>query len=79
MFIIVLIVCVYREVRLKKKRKRLLQEPQWAKEMDERSDEKIQDKIKLEMDEEKDAIAGIDDEIQGDSSESKVNRIVCTG
>lgn len=57
---------------MKKKRKRLLQEPQWAKEMDERSDEKIQDKIKLELDEEKDAIAGIDDEIQGDSSELKV-------
>lgn len=58
---------------MKKKRKRLLQEPQWAKEIDERSDEKTQDKIKLEMDEEKDTMAGIDDEIQGDSSESKVN------
>ncbi|XP_024880512.1 lethal(3)malignant brain tumor-like protein 3 isoform X2 [Temnothorax curvispinosus] len=60
-----------KEVRMKKKRKRLLQEPQWPKEMDERSDEKTHDKIKLEMDEEKDAIAGMDDEIQGDSSESK--------
>ncbi|XP_039307528.1 lethal(3)malignant brain tumor-like protein 3 isoform X3 [Solenopsis invicta] len=56
-----------KEVRMKKKRKRLLQEPQWSKEIDERSD----DKIKLEMDEEKDTMAGIDDEIQGDSSESK--------
>ncbi|XP_011698405.1 PREDICTED: lethal(3)malignant brain tumor-like protein 3 isoform X3 [Wasmannia auropunctata] len=60
-----------KEVRMKKKRKRLLQEPQWSKEMDERSDEKPHDKIKLEIDEEKDAMAGIDDEIQGDSSESK--------
>jgi len=58
---------------MKKKRKRLLQEPQWSKEIDERSDEKTHDKIKLEMDEEKDTMAGIDDEIQGDSSESKVN------
>lgn len=60
---------------MKKKRKRLLQEPQWSKEMDERSDEKISDKIKMEIDEEKDTIAGIDDEIQGDSSESKVKRM----
>lgn len=60
---------------MKKKRKRLLQEPQWSKEIDDRSDEKIHDKIKLELDEEKDAMAGIDDEIQGDSSESKVNRM----
>lgn len=58
---------------MRKKRKRLLQEPQWSKEMDERSDEKTHDKIKLEIDDEKDAMAGIDDEIQGDSSESKVN------
>lgn len=57
---------------MKKKRKRLLQEPQWSKEIDERSDEKINDKIKLEIDDEKDAMAGMDDEIQGDSSESKV-------
>ncbi|KAL6266334.1 hypothetical protein P5V15_003189 [Pogonomyrmex californicus] len=60
-----------KEVRMKKKRKRLLQEPQWSKDMDERSDEKTHDKIKLEMDEEKDVLASIDDEIQGDSSESK--------
>lgn len=60
---------------MKKKRKRLLQEAQWSKEIDERSDEKTHDKIKLEVDEEKDTIAGIDDEIQGDSSESKVNRM----
>jgi len=60
---------------MKKKRKRLLQEQQWSKEMDERSDDKTHDKIKLEMDEEKDAMTGIDDEIQGDSSESKVNRM----
>lgn len=57
---------------MKKKRKRLLQEPQWSKEIDERSDEKLNDKIKLEIDDEKDAMAGIDDEMQGDSSESKV-------
>lgn len=38
--------------------------------MDEKSDEK--DKAKSETDEEKDTIAGIDDESQGDSSESKV-------
>ncbi|XP_028049018.1 LOW QUALITY PROTEIN: lethal(3)malignant brain tumor-like protein 1 [Monomorium pharaonis] len=60
-----------KEVRMKKKRKRLLQEPQWSKEIDERSDEKAHDKIKLEMDEEKDSMTGMDDEIQGDSSESK--------
>lgn len=52
---------------MKKKRKRLLQEPQWSKEIDERSDDK-NDKIKLEIDDEKDAM---DDEMQ-DSSESKV-------
>lgn len=55
---------------MKKKRKRLLQEPQWSKDMDEKSDEKI-DKIKSETDEEKDPLS-IDDESQGDSSESKV-------
>lgn len=57
---------------MKKKRKRLLQEAQWLKEMDEKSDEKTQDKAKSETDEEKDTIVGIDDESQGDSSESKV-------
>lgn len=65
--------CVYRDVRVKKKRKRLLQEAQWTKEMDEKSDEKTQDKAKSDTDEEKDTI-GIDDESQGDSSESKVKR-----
>jgi len=58
---------------VKKKRKRLLQEAQWSKEIDEKSDEKTQDKTKSETDEEKDAIVGIDDESQGDPSESKVN------
>lgn len=57
---------------MKKKRKRLLQEPQWSKDMDEKSDEKTQDKVKSETDEEKDTIVGIDDESQGDSPESKV-------
>ncbi|KAL0105487.1 hypothetical protein PUN28_016865 [Cardiocondyla obscurior] len=60
-----------KEVRMKKKRKRLLQEQQWSKEIDERSDEKMHDKIKLDMDEEKDTLVGIDDESQGDSLESK--------
>jgi hypothetical protein len=64
---------MYRDVRVKKKRKRLLQEAQWSKEIDEKPDEKTQDKIKSETDEEKDAIVGIDDESQGDPSESKVN------
>lgn len=59
-----------KDVRVKKKRKRLLQEAQWTKEMDEKSDEKTQDKAKSDTDEEKDTI-GIDDESQGDSSESK--------
>lgn len=63
----------YREIRVKKKRKRLLQqEPQWSKDMDDKSDEKTQDKAKSETDEEKYAIVGIDEESQGDSSESKV-------
>ncbi|KMQ94309.1 lethal malignant brain tumor-like 3 protein [Lasius niger] len=60
-----------KEIRVKKKRKRLLQEPQWSKDMDEKSDEKTQDKAKSETDEEKDTIVGIDDESQGDSPESK--------
>lgn len=60
-----------REVR-KKKRKRLL-EPQWSKEIDEKSDDKTQDKAKSETDEEKDTMASIvDEESQGDSLESKV-------
>ncbi|XP_020278016.1 lethal(3)malignant brain tumor-like protein 3 isoform X2 [Pseudomyrmex gracilis] len=59
-----------KEVR-KKKRKRLL-EPQWSKEIDEKSDDKTQDKAKSETDEEKDTMASIvDEESQGDSSESK--------
>lgn len=63
-------VYLHRDLRAKKKRKRLLQEQQWSKEMDDKSDEK--DKAKSETDEEKD-IASIDDESQGDSSESKVS------
>ncbi|XP_012227520.1 lethal(3)malignant brain tumor-like protein 3 isoform X2 [Linepithema humile] len=60
-----------KEVRMRKKRKRLLQESQWAKEMDEKSDDKMQDKAKSETDDEKDTIVGIDDESQGDSLECK--------
>ncbi|XP_029658722.1 lethal(3)malignant brain tumor-like protein 3 isoform X1 [Formica exsecta] len=60
-----------KEIRMKKKRKRLLQEAQWSKDMDEKSDEKTPDKAKSETDEEKDTIVAIDDESQGDSSESK--------
>ncbi|KYQ58720.1 Lethal(3)malignant brain tumor-like protein 3 [Trachymyrmex zeteki] len=62
-----------KEVRIKKKRKKLLQESQLlqgSKEIDEKSDEKTQDKTK-EVDEEKEVLASIDDEIQTDSSESK--------
>ncbi|XP_018348159.1 PREDICTED: lethal(3)malignant brain tumor-like protein 3 [Trachymyrmex septentrionalis] len=62
-----------KEVRIKKKRKKLLQESQLlqgSKEIDEKSDEKTQDKTK-EMDEEKEVLASIDDELQADSSESK--------
>lgn len=57
---------------MKKKRKRLLQEQQWSKEVDDKSDEKMQDKARSETDEEKDTIAAMDDESQGDVSESKV-------
>lgn len=63
---------IYREVRMRKKRKRLLQESQWIKEMDEKSDDKMQDKAKSETDDEKDTIVGIDDESQGDTLECKV-------
>lgn len=58
-------------MRVKKKRKRLLQE-QLSKDIDEKSDEKTLDKAKSETDDEKDTIVGIDDESQGDSPESKV-------
>ncbi|XP_014468814.1 PREDICTED: lethal(3)malignant brain tumor-like protein 3 isoform X1 [Dinoponera quadriceps] len=58
-----------KDLRAKKKRKRLLQEQQWTKDMDEKSDEKVHDKIETD---EENAIAGMDDESQGgDSSESK--------
>ncbi|KYM99426.1 Lethal(3)malignant brain tumor-like protein 3 [Cyphomyrmex costatus] len=62
-----------KEIRIKKKRKKLLQESQLlqgSKEIDEKSDEKTQDKTK-ELDEEKEVLAGVDDEIQADLSESK--------
>ncbi|XP_076647901.1 lethal (3) malignant brain tumor isoform X6 [Halictus rubicundus] len=61
-----------KDLRAKRKRKRLLQEQQQSKEMEDKSDEKGQDKVKSETDEDtKDTIAGIDDESQGDSTESK--------
>lgn len=51
----------------------MLQEQQWSKEVDEKSDDKTQDKGKSETDEEKDTITSmVDEESQGDSSESKV-------
>lgn len=62
-----------RDLRVKRKRKRLLQEQQQAKEMEEKFDEKLQEKVKSETDEDtKDTIGAMDDECQGgDSSESK--------
>ncbi|XP_043500389.1 lethal(3)malignant brain tumor-like protein 1 isoform X1 [Polistes fuscatus] len=57
-----------KDLRVKRKRKRLLQEQQQAKE----TEEKSQEKIKSETDEDtKDTIGGMDDECQGDFSESK--------
>lgn len=62
-----------KDLRVKRKRKRLLQEQQQSKEMEDKPDEKIQDKVKSETDEDtKESIAGMDDESQGDSTESKV-------
>nr|XP_050851740.1 lethal(3)malignant brain tumor-like protein 3 isoform X1 [Vespula vulgaris] len=62
-----------KDLRVKRKRKRLLQEQQQAKEMEEKFDEKLQEKVKSETDEDtKDTIGAMDDECQGgDSSESK--------
>ncbi|KAK2587825.1 hypothetical protein KPH14_003926 [Odynerus spinipes] len=61
-----------KDLRAKRKRKRLLQEQQQAKETEEKLDEKLQEKVKSETDEDtKDTIGGMDDECQGDSSESK--------
>lgn len=52
----------------------MLQEQQQSKELEDKSDEKAQDKGKSETDEDtKDNITGIDDESQGDSAESKVS------
>lgn len=65
--------CFYRDLRAKRKRKKLLQEQHQPKEMDEKSEEKVQDKIKSETDEDtKDTITAMDEESQGDSTESKV-------
>ncbi|XP_076647897.1 lethal (3) malignant brain tumor isoform X2 [Halictus rubicundus] len=65
-----------KDLRAKRKRKRLLQEQQQSKEMEDKSDEKGQDKVKSETDEDtKDTIAGIDDESQGDSTESKTGKL----
>lgn len=61
---------LYRDLRAKKKRKRLLQEQQWAKEIEEKSDEKINEKVETD---EENTMPGMDDESQGgDSSECKV-------
>ncbi|XP_053998897.1 lethal(3)malignant brain tumor-like protein 3 isoform X1 [Hylaeus anthracinus] len=61
-----------KDLRVKRKRKRLLQEQQQPKELEDKSEEKVQDKVKSETDEDtKDTITGIDDESQGDSNESK--------
>ncbi|XP_076291349.1 lethal (3) malignant brain tumor isoform X2 [Lasioglossum baleicum] len=65
-----------KDLRAKRKRKRLLQEQQQSKEMEDKSDEKGQDKVKSETDEDtKDTIAGIDEESQGDSAESKTGKL----
>lgn len=54
-----------------------MQEQQWPKEVDEKSDDKTQDKGKSETDEEKDTITSmVDEESQGDSSESKVRTYI---
>ncbi|XP_076393048.1 lethal (3) malignant brain tumor isoform X3 [Megachile rotundata] len=61
-----------KDLRAKRKRKKLLQEQQQSKETDEKLEEKVQDKIKSETDEDtKDTITAMDDESQGDSTESK--------
>ncbi|XP_015437327.1 PREDICTED: lethal(3)malignant brain tumor-like protein 3 isoform X1 [Dufourea novaeangliae] len=62
-----------KDLRAKRKRKRLLQEQQQSKEIEDKSDEKTQEKVsKSETDEDtKDTITGMDDESQGDSTESK--------
>ncbi|XP_031835752.1 lethal (3) malignant brain tumor isoform X2 [Nomia melanderi] len=65
-----------KDIRAKRKRKRLLQEQQQSKELEDKSDEKGQDKVKSETDEDtKDTITGIDDESQGDSAESKTGKL----
>ncbi|XP_033342769.2 lethal (3) malignant brain tumor isoform X2 [Megalopta genalis] len=65
-----------KDLRAKRKRKRLLQEQQQSKEMEDKTDEKVQDKVKSETDEDtKDTIAGIDDESQGDSAEAKTGKV----
>ncbi|XP_029049038.2 lethal(3)malignant brain tumor-like protein 3 isoform X1 [Osmia bicornis bicornis] len=61
-----------KDLRAKRKRKKLLQEQQQPKEIDEKSEEKVQDKVRSETDEDtKDTITAMDEESQGDSTESK--------
>lgn len=51
----------------------MLQEQQQSKEIEEKSEDKGQEKVKSETDEDtKDTITGIDEESQGDNTESKV-------
>ncbi|XP_015605314.1 lethal(3)malignant brain tumor-like protein 3 isoform X2 [Cephus cinctus] len=62
-----------KDLRAKRKRKRLLQEQQQSKDVEEKPEEKSSEKPKSETDEDtKDmSITGIEDESQGESSESK--------
>ncbi|XP_066588878.1 lethal(3)malignant brain tumor-like protein 3 isoform X2 [Prorops nasuta] len=61
-----------KDLRTKRKRKRLLQEQQQSKDLDESLDERSQDKMKFEIDDDtKESITGYDDDSQEDSSESK--------
>ena len=65
--------CIDRDLRARRKRKRLLQEQQQSKDMEDKSEDKGQDKVKSETDEDtKESITGMDEESQGDITESKV-------
>ncbi|XP_033219397.1 lethal(3)malignant brain tumor-like protein 3 isoform X3 [Belonocnema kinseyi] len=61
-----------KEMRAKRKRKKMLHEQNKTKDVDEKSNDKSQDKIKYETDEDsKDTVSAIDEESQGEISESK--------
>ena len=65
--------CLFRELRAKKKRRKMLNEQNKSKDVDEKSNDKLLDKIKYETDEDsKDAVSVMDEESQGATSESKV-------